>query len=151
MTCCFCWIVFGVVVIKYFECIVMNYECICTVLYIMCDLLQVHRVCICFHLALVLQYVTMHTKWCFGDWKQFDAPARSRFRNAHLKKEREKKRRMQLMEDIFRLPPSRLWTIHKWMVNYDAWCVNTQGPGENNSSPTTNDFQVRRLSPQLGM
>lgn len=68
-----------------------------------------------------------------------------------FEKREKKKRRMQLMEDIFRLPPSRLWTIHKWMVNYDAWCVNTQGPGENNSSPTANDFQVRRLSPQLGM
>lgn len=55
------------------------------------------------------------------------------------------------MEEILRLPASHFIITFQWAVSYDSWCVNTQGPAENNSLHTTNDFQVRYLSPQLGM
>lgn len=57
-----------------------------------------------------------------------------------------------LIEDIFlRLPPSHFIITILWLASYDAWHVNTQGPTQNNSLHTSNDFQVRHLSPQLEM
>ena len=73
------------VLVLYLECIV-------------CVLFQVHCIYIYFHLALVLQYVTMHTKWCFRDWKHFNVPARSSSKRLIKKKKRKKKKERKKKE-----------------------------------------------------